>query len=265
MRHAVLVPVLIALAVLLAPAPAAAVKKVPYPEVKVTVSSPFKGDPGLDALRKALADAVAKKDLAALSALVAPKFLWTSGGEPADDFDGNRDALHNFKIAFGFREAGKTADGPTDIGPQWNLLALFAADPSLSQDPGSPMVCGPVTAKAVDEKILEQALEKVDEEDDPSEWIYFVDEVTLSGSPAGGSSVGKFANTALPVVSIYPVPQETKPPAEPKPPTHFELLLPTGKTGWVSVDMARPLFIDRLCYAKIASGEWKIAGFDQSD
>ena len=45
MRHAVLVPGLIALAVLLAPAPAAAVKKVPYPEVKVSVTPAFKGDP----------------------------------------------------------------------------------------------------------------------------------------------------------------------------------------------------------------------------
>ncbi len=265
MRHAVLIPGLIALVVLLAPAPAAAVKKVPYPEVKVSVTPAFKGDPGLDALRKSLAEAVAKKDMAALSALVAPKFLWTSGGEPAEDFDGARDALHNFKIAFGFREAGKTADGPTEIGPQWNLLALFAADESLGQDPGSPMVCGPITAKAVDEKILEQAIEKVDEEDESSEWVYFAEEVTLTGSPTGGSSVGKFANTALPVVSIYPVPQEPKPPAEPKPPTHIELLLPSGKTGWAPVDKMRPLVIDRLCYAKVASGEWKIAGLDQSE
>jgi len=43
------------------------------------------------------------------------------------------------------------------------------------------------------------------------------------------------------------------------------LLLPSGKTGWVTLDKVRPLLIDRLCYAKSANGDWKIAGLSQSD
>ena len=265
MRHAILIPSLLALAVVLAPAPAAALKKVPYPAIKIEVPAPFKGDAAFEAMRKAFAAAVDQKDVAGLAALVAPNFTWTAAGEPSEEFDGKRDALHNFNVAFGFREAGKSADGETEIGPQWDLLAAFAADPGLAQEPGSPLVCGPVTAKLVDRAAFEQAMEKVDEDDDPAEWVYFVDEATLTGTPTGGSSVGKFAKTAMPAVSLYPDPAAVKPPAQPKPVTHVELLLPSGKTGWVTLDKVRPLLIDRLCYAKSANGDWKIAGFSQSD
>jgi hypothetical protein len=265
MRHAILIPSILAFAVLLAPAPALALKKVPYSAIKIEVPAPFKGDAAFEAMRKAFAAAVDKKDVAGLAALVAPNFTWTAGSEPSEEFDGKLDALHNFKVAFGFREAGKSADGQTEIGPQWDLLSAFAADPSLAQEPGSPLVCGPSTAKLADRASFEKAMEKVDEDDDPAEWIYFVDEVTLTGTPTGGSSVGKFANTAMPLVALHPDPAAAKPPAQPQPASHVELLLPSGKTGWLTVDKARPLLIDRLCYAKSANGDWKIAGLSQSD
>jgi hypothetical protein len=41
-------------------------------------------------------------------------------------------------------------------------------------------------------------------------------------------------------------------------------LLPSGKTGWVPVANVRPLFVDRLCFAKTGN-DWKIALYDQAE
>src|ERR1700751_2404240 len=75
----------------------ASVKKIAYPEIKVTVNKSYQPDAAFNKMRAAFADAVAKKDVDALSALIAPTFLWTLGGQPADELDLGRDAIHNFK------------------------------------------------------------------------------------------------------------------------------------------------------------------------
>jgi hypothetical protein len=265
MRTAALVPILLALTLALAPAPAVALKKIPYPEVKVEGRPAFKGDTGLDALRKKLADAIAKKDLAALASLVAPNFTWTAAGSPVEDFDPKRDAVHNFKVAFGFRSQGKDADGKTEIGPLWELLAWFVQDQSLSAEPDRPdLICGPTTAKLVDPKAYEQATEKLDTDDELSEWVFFLAAFTLTGSPGGGGpAVAKVANMALPLVGAHPIPAPGQPPKQP--PTHVELLLPSGKTGWAPLSAVLPLTVDRLCYAKTSGGDWKIAVYDQAE
>jgi hypothetical protein len=249
------------LAVTLAPSAALAIKKVPYPEVAVRVLPPFKGDAGLAEMRKKLADAVAAQDVAAATALVAPNFRWTTGGATSDEFDPKRDATHNFKVAFGFRAVGRDADGPTDIGPQWGLLEFFAKDETLTQEAGSPLVCGSTLAKVTDSANLEVAINRVDEENDLSEWVYMIDDVTLTSAPTGGTTVARARNAAMPIVSAHPAPVEGKPtPA----PTHFELLLPSGRTGWAPVKDLRPLFVDRVCFAKTGE-DWRIALYDQAD
>jgi hypothetical protein len=249
------------LAVTLAPPVALAIKKVPYPEVAVRVLPPFKGDAGLAELRKKFAAAVAAQDLAAATALVAPNFRWTTGGATADEFDAKRDAVHNFKVAFGFRGVGRDTDGPTDIGPQWGLLEFFAKDETLTQEAGSPLVCGSALAKVTDSANLEVAINRVDEGNDLSEWVYMIEDTALTSAPAGGTTVARARNAAMPIVSVHPAPVEGKP----KPaPTHFELLLPSGRTGWAPVKDLHPLFVDRVCFAK--SGEdWRIALYDQAD
>src|ERR1700730_9780063 len=105
----------------------AAVKKVPYPEVKVTINEGYKPDPAFEKMRSAFTAALAKKDVAALTELVAPTFLWTVNGQPADKMDLGRDALYNFKVVFGFRTPGKDEDGGVGNGPFWDTLAAFAA------------------------------------------------------------------------------------------------------------------------------------------
>lgn len=250
-------------AMLLPPLTAEAVKRVSYPEVKVTALPAFKGDAALEATRKKLAEAVGKQDLAAVAAFVDPKFVWTAGGKPVEEFDPKRDGVHNFRVAFGFRPFGKDQDGKTDIGPQWFLLELFLADPTLTQEANAPLVCGPATARLADAKVFEKALERVDEDAEPSEWVFSAAQTPLTEKPGGGGRVGVLNNTAMPVLGFHPPLPANEPPKEP--PTHFELLLPSGKSGWAETKNLRALFVDRLCYAKDAKGDWKIAALDQAE
>ncbi len=263
MQHVSAVSILAGAALLAALAPAEAVKRVSYPEVKVAPLAPFKGDPALEEARKKISAAVGKQELDTLLSFVDPKFLWVSGGKPVEEFDANKDAAHNFKVAFGFRGFGKDADGKTDIGPQWFLLELFLADPSLTQEQGSPLVCGPATARLTDVKAFEQALDRVDEEQEPAEWVFALSETPLTAKPGSGGNVGKIASNAMPVLGFHPPIPANAPPTQP--PSHFELLMPNGKTGWAEAKNLRALFVDRLCYAKDDKGEWKINLFEQAE
>jgi hypothetical protein len=119
-------------------------------------------------------------------------------------------------------------------------------------------------AKVTDAAALEAALGRVDEENDLSEWVYFLDELTLTASPTGGAPIAKIKSAALPIVSVHPAPPSPGSPISPAPPTHFELLLPSGKTGWAPVKDLHPLFVDRLCFTK-SGNEWRIAVYEQAD
>jgi len=240
----------------------AAIKRVPYPEVKVEVSEAFTPDAAFEAMRKKLSEAVSNKDAQALFALVAPTFVWTFQGGASDQFDMGRDALHNFKVVFGFRPQGADADGPVENGPFWDALAAFANDRTYYQDPqAGNLVCGPTTANAVDENVMEQARKKLEVGEEVAEWYFTVAPTTVAKAPNdSGPPVMKIGTVALPALSVYPAPQEGKPAV---PATHLEVLLPNGKTGWVAANAVRPWDSERLCYAKTPAGEWKIAAYDQ--
>jgi hypothetical protein len=62
------------------------------------------------------------------------------------------------------------------------------------------------------------------------------------------------------VLSVFPQPKDG---AAIPAPTHYEVLLSSGKTGWIAAAAARPLTADRLCYAKTPDGRWAIVNFDQ--
>jgi hypothetical protein len=240
----------------------AAVKKVAYPEVKVEVAQAFKPDPAFDAMRKALADAVAKKDAQALFALVSPTFVWTLQGGPTDQFDMGRDALHNFKVVFGFRPQGADADGPVDNGPFWDALAGFASDGTFYQDEqAGNLVCGPIIATVADDKVFEAAGKKIESGNEAADWYFTLAPTNVAKAPGDtGPPVAKVGTVALPALSVVPPVQEGKPAV---PATHIEVLLPTGKTGWIPASAARPLDTERLCYSKVAGGAWKISAYDQ--
>jgi hypothetical protein len=252
------------MALTLGTAPAAAVKRVPYPEIKVEVLPAYQPEPAFAAMRRAFAEAVAKKDSNALFTLIGPTFVWTAQGELAEEFDLGRDALHNFKVVFGFRGPGKDVDGGVEQGPFWTALAAFAQDATYYRETeGGNLICGPIGAIVSDDQLFEQAQKKLDTPDEPAEWYFLIGEASVSRSPGDTAApLAKLGKVAIPVVGTYPPSQEGQSgPA----PTHFEVLLPSGKSGWVPAATVRPLVSERLCYAKTAGGEWKIVRYDQPE
>lgn len=263
MRRTLAASAALALAVALAPLPVAAIKMTRYPEVKVELAEPYKPDAAFEAMRKALADAIARKDAPALFGLVGPTFVWTVESESTAEFDMGRDALHNFKVAFGFRAFGQDADGPVEGGPFWDALSEIVKDAGVTRpDENANLVCGPIAASVVSDAALQQARKRLETADDVADWYHTLAETPVAKAPGDtGAPMGKLGRSAFPVIDVHP----PAPEGQPAPPiTHLQVLLPTGKTGWIPYAAARPLVRDRLCYAKTAAGDWKIASYDQN-
>jgi len=261
MPHTKVIPLALVTIVAWAQPAASAVKKVPYPEVKATLAEAFKPDAGFNAMHKAFADAVAKKDAKALFALVGPTFVWRSGGVLVDQFDLGASAVQNFKVVFGFRAAGAKTDGGVDDGPYWDTLASFAEDSTFfTPEDTENLVCSPTTADVADEDVFEQAERKIG---DDAVWYVTLAETPVAKAPGDtGAPIATVGTVVMPMLSSYPPSTNDK--APPKT-THFEVLLPSGKSGWVPASAARPFDSDRLCYAKTESGEYKIVAYDESE
>jgi hypothetical protein len=239
----------------------AEIRKAPYPEVKMKLLNPFKGDDAFMAMRKAFSDAVDKKDNSALFGLVGPTFAWTQGDLlVADDFDLGRDALHNFKVVFGFREPGKDTDGGVKDGPFWSVLAGFSSDPSAFER-SKNLVCTPATAVVVDDKVFDQAENKLANGDETPDWYFTLGETPVAkGLSDSGPPIGKLGTVAVPMLSAHPPTPDNSPVV---PPTHYEILMPNGRVGWIAAAAARPFTSEYLCFAKTTSGEWKIVLYDE--
>ena len=252
---------LVLTATMLTSGASAELKKVAYPPVKVELGEAYKPDAAFEKMHKAFLDAAHNKDANALFALVSPGFAWTVDGALSNDVDLGRDALHNFKVLFGFRDFGKDADGGVDGGPFWDSLSGFAEDDSYYRiDQGSGLVCSPMTASLQDEDALAQARKKIDTADDAADWYFVVRETRVLKAPGDkGPPVATVSGQALPILSSLPAAREGQPaPA----PTDYEVLLPTGKSGWIPAAAARPLDASRLCYALTPKGNWAIGLYD---
>ena len=239
----------------------AALKEVPYPAVNVELAESYFPDAAFGRMRSALADAVAKKDAQAVFGLVGPTFVWLSRGAISHQLDFGRDALHNFKVIFGFREFGKDIDLPTVDSPTWDSLAAFVNDQNF-YFATSTLVCGRMAATIADEAGFERARQRIGP-DESIEWYFAVTDTPATATPAGtGTPVGRAAGkTALPVLRAFPaIPEGQSGP----PTTHLQVLLPSGKPGWIPISALRPLVTDRLCYALTPAGDWKIAAFDDA-
>lgn len=242
----------------------AAVKKVPYPEVKVELSAPHPVDPAFQTFRKAFADAVSSRDAEALFKLVGPMFTWTAQGTLVGEFDPGRDALYNFKVVFGFRQPGNDTDGGVEGGPYWDELAQYTADASFySASDKTSMICGPLLADVADPAVLEDAQNKISIGDYFGTWFFVAADTPVMKAPGDtGAPVGRLSKSAFPVLGTLPPAKDGVLPAVP---THYEVLLPSGVSGWIAAGATRPLVFNRLCYAKTAGGQWAIVGFDQGE
>jgi hypothetical protein len=207
-------------AILLAPAPGGAQPhQVAYPEVKVVLENPYKPDAAFDKMNGAFLDAVQRKDVGALTALIAPTFLWTVSDHPAAALDLGRDAIHNFKVAFGFRAPGEGVDGGVDDGPYWDVLTAFAEEPSfyIANDAGT-LVCGPTAAGVADDNAFEEARRKIDAINESVEWYFtLAAETPVAMAPGDtGIPVAKVGTIAMPLIGFYPPEREGAPPTPPR-------------------------------------------------
>jgi hypothetical protein len=240
----------------------AAIKTLPYPEVTVETAAQHLPEAAFLPFWKEFSDAIAGRNAAALFALVGPGFVWTSQGALTGEFDPGRDALHNFKVVFGFRQLGKDADGGVENGPYWEELAQFVAEPVFySASDKNSLICGPLLAEPTDATVLEAARKRIEIGDDNGEWFYTAGDTPVARAPGDtGAPIGRLGKVAFPVMGAYPPARDGAPP-----PTHYQVLLPSGLTGWIAAAAARPLVRNRLCYAKTQDGRWTIGVFDQGE
>lgn len=228
--------------------------RVTYPQIRVELGTTYTPDAAFERFRKQFQSAVDTKDSNALIALVAPGFVWTVNNALADEFDPGRDPQHNFRVVFGFRAAGNDADGGVDGGPFWAALKSFADDDSFNGDGGN-LVCSPNTATVVSAEVHERAARRVEEFFQDAQWVFLVRGTEVVSAPDDkGTPIGKVGTDAVPVISVHPQQADVA--------THLEILLPSGRRGWIPANAVRPLQGNRLCYVLTPSGEWKIGIFD---
>jgi hypothetical protein len=245
-------------AVLAFTVPASPEVRVTYPQVRVQLAPAYTPDADFDMFRKKFLSAIESKNLLALSELVAPGFVWTVDNALGADFDPGRDAQHNFRVAFGFRGVGEVADGEVE-NADWNLLKSFAEDDSLYQvGDGDNLVCSPNAATIVSTEVYERAAARVDAAIDDVQWFFTLRATTVAKAPDDtGTPIGKISVEAVPVLSTHPQDADK--------PTHLEILLPSGRRGWIPANVARPLQGDRLCYVRNVGREWRIGIFDAAE
>jgi hypothetical protein len=219
------------------PARTATVK--PYKAITIALPPPV-SDPGFDAMRRKIAVAAETKDRTALSRLVVEQgFFWDR--ENGNAADPHKSGLDNLAAAVGLN----SKDG---LG--WDLLASFVDDPNASPSPDHKgALCSPADpiydAKAFDALIDETGT-------DAADWGYPVSadiEVRAAGEP-GAAVIDR--------LGLYLV--RVLPDAITSAPTFIHIAMPSGKTGYVSIDAIAPMGNDQLCYVRQGGG-WKIGGY----
>jgi hypothetical protein len=223
------------------PAPAASG---PYKAVAVTLPERSK-DPSLDAFRKTLAGIAERKDKAALAKLLHKGFFWQR--ESGNGADPKKSAMANFSKAIGL-------DNREDPDAGWEAIVIYAEDPTafaLSDRQG--VVCGPA-----DPGFEEDALQALTEstKSDIGDWVYPLEAgVELrSAARADAPVTDKVGLTFVRVIGSDG-PEDANPAAA----EFLNVMLPSGKSGFVKIEDVAALSVSQLCYIK-DGGNWKIAG-----
>jgi len=219
------------------PPPVAPAK--PYKPVAVTPPQPF-DEPAFVAMRKQLAAAAQKKDRAALAKLVvAGGFFWEKeGGNAADK---KKSGIDNLSTALGLA---------VKDGAGWDVLAGFADEPTASPAAEQKgVMCAPADP-VFDGDAFETLIKET--QTDPGEWgVPVSTNIDVHGAPqANAPSIGKLGAALVRIM----------PEAGAQTPNYLRVVMPSGKTGFVSVDSIAPIGSDQLCYVK-DGGAWKITGY----
>lgn len=215
----------------------------PYKAVAVTLPEPSK-DATFHAFRKQLAAIAERKDRTALDRLVVRKgFFWER--ESGEGADAGKSDVSNFATAIGLGNADDPETG-------WDIIAIFAEDPTTFPLPERPgVVCGPADP-TFDEDAFEALLDAT--QTDVGSWVYPITTgVELRSAPrADAPVVEKAGRTFIRVVEGDAPPDQA---AE----EFVRVMLPSGKTGFVNITEIASLGAGQICYVK-EDGAWKIAG-----
>ena len=223
------------------PPPAAPVK--PYKPVAIKPPTPF-ADAGFVALRKQLADIAQQKDRAALAKLVVGQgFFWMQDKDLAD------------KRKPGIDNLAKANDLDAKDGSGWDVLAVFADEPTAAPWPDlAGVVCAPANPE-IDPKAFEALLDST--QTNPAEWGYPTkDGLEVRGAPKPDAPVTEKLGLTL----VRVIPSATPPGDANQAQAFLQVATPTGKTGFIAAEAFAGLGGDEMCYSKDVSG-WKIAGY----
>jgi len=212
----------------------------PYQAVAIELPKPV-NDVTFDILRQQLSEIADRKDRAALSRLVVTLgFFWDR--ENGNGADPGKSAIDNLAAALGL-------DSPDGTG--WDMLATFADEPTASPSlDHKGAICSPADP-LYDEKALDALMAETDT--DISDWGYPISpnvEVYAAGE-IGAAVVDK-----LGLYFVRVIPDAVTGSA-----SFIHIAMPSGKTGYVSIDVIAPVGNDQLCYVPAVHGGWKIAGY----
>ncbi len=212
----------------------------PYKPIAVTEPKPV-ADPSWAAFRKQLEDVAKRKDRNALAGLIGPNFFWLK--DDGDAADKRKSGIDNLAAAMGLANQD---------GSGWELLGEFATDETAMPFPDRQgVICSPAGPQ-FDAQELEKLAQST--QTDISDWGYTVE---------NGVEVRNAARANAPVIEklgihFVRVLEDTSPNASSD---FIRIVTPSGKVGFIAADAIVPLGSDQLCYAKDASGAWKITGF----
>jgi hypothetical protein len=214
----------------------------PYKPVPVTLPQPV-NDGTYNAFRQQLADIAQKKDHAALAAIVAQNFFWVP--EDQDIADKRKSGIENLARAIDL-------DGPD--APGWEALTAYANETSADPLPDPQrkgVLCAPGQPSFDEKAAMELAAAT---KTDPGEWGYPArNGMEVRSGPEDQAPVAE--RLGLHLVRVYP--DDT--PAGAVHGDVIRIVTPSGKLGFVPIDLILPLATDQVCYGKDGDA-WKIAG-----
>jgi hypothetical protein len=211
----------------------------PYKPVTIALPKPVT-DASFDAMRKQLAEVAERKDRSALSRLVVGQgFFWDR--ENGDGADKRKPGVDNLSAALSLNNKD---------GVGWDMLATYADDPTASPSADHKgAMCSPADP-AFNAKEMEGLIDST--QTDPTDWGYPVSEgiEVRSAGQAGAPLIDR--------LGLYFV--RVMPDAISASPSYVHIAMPSGKTGFVSIDSIAPMGNDQVCYVKDGGG-WKIGGY----
>jgi len=217
----------------------------PYKAVAITLPESFK-DKSFEAFREQLAGIAERKDRAALAKLIHKNFFWER--QSGNGADPKKSGIANFAAAMGL-------DNAEDPEGAWEVIAIYAEDPTafqLSDKPGA--ICGPADPN-FDENAFQALLEST--KTDISDWVYpIANGAEMRAAPRANAAVVEKVGLTF----IRAMPSDAPPDsANANESEYINVMLPSGKTGFVRLQDLASLSISQICYIK--DGDvWKIAG-----